>query len=63
MPEFVEHPTAKYYFGGFVIGVSAILQGVAWYTGHNGAISGAIMGIIGLTAGAILGFKWGISQK
>lgn len=50
-------------FGAFVIGICAILQGVAWITGHNGAVSGAIMGIIGLTAGAILKFSWNFAKK
>ena len=58
-----ENDLAKYYFGGFVIGVSAILQGVAWFTGHNGAVTGAVMGLIGLTAGTILGFKWALTKK
>lgn len=49
-------------FAAFVIGVCAILQGIAWYLGLNGAVSGAIMGIIGLTAGSILGFTWKIAQ-
>ena len=50
-------------FAAFVIGIAAILQGIAWYLDLNGAISGAIMGIIGLSAGSILGFSMKFMQK
>lgn len=53
----------KYQFAGFVIGVCAILQGVAWICGFNGTVSAGIMGLIGLTAGSVLGFTWNIAKK
>lgn len=50
-------------FGALVIVVCAILQGVAWATGHNGAVTGGIMLIIGSVAGSILGFAYGKTKQ
>ena len=49
----------KFKFGMFVIAAAGIIQGVAWITGNDGALSGAVMGVIGLTAGTLLGFTYG----
>ena len=52
----------KAIFAIFVISVVAILQVVAWIMGVNGAIFAFTSLIIGLTAGAILGFKFPSSK-
>jgi hypothetical protein len=46
----------KVKFGGFVIAVVAILQGVAWYCGKNGTVFAFTSFVIGGIAGAVFGF-------
>ena len=48
----------KVAFASLVIVCLTGLQLYAWHTGRNGAIFAAIFGIMGLVAGAILGFKF-----
>ena len=48
--------------GVITILILAVLQFTAFLTGHNGIITGALMGIIGLTAGAIFGFTYGLKK-
>jgi len=49
-------------FAAIVIIVVGMLQGIAWYQGKNGVVFAALSLIIGLTAGAILGFKFPASK-
>ena len=49
--------------GVITILILAILQIIAFVSGHNGIITGGVMGIIGLTAGAIFGFTYAIKRK
>jgi len=41
----------------FVIAIIAILQGGAWYSGHNGTVFAFTSLIIGAIVGSILGFS------
>lgn len=52
----------KLYFAGFVIGVVAILQGVAWLTGRNGQVFAFTSLVIGGISGAIFGFTYSRKQ-
>lgn len=45
----------KIQFATYVIGVCAVLQGIAWYLNQDGAVTGAIFGIIGAVAGYVFG--------
>jgi len=45
-------------FAMFVISIVAILQGMAWLLGFNGAVFAFTSLVIGLSAGVILGFKF-----
>ena len=51
--------TAKQKFGMFAIGTVAILQGLAWITGHNGTVFALTSAVIGGVTGAVLGFTIG----
>jgi len=48
----------KTIFAMFVIAIVAILQGIAWLVGYNGAVFAFTSLIIGLASGAVLGFKF-----
>lgn len=50
-------------FAAIVVVVVGLLQGFAWYSGKNGVVFAATSAIIGLTAGAILGFKFPSSKE
>ena len=52
----------KMVFGMFTIAVVAGLQLYAWYSGHNGAIFAFTSAVIGLVAGSVLGFTWGLKK-
>ena len=52
----------KMLFGIFLIAVMAGLQLTAWYWGHNGLVFAFTSAIIGLAAGSILGFEWGLKR-
>ena len=52
-----EHPN-KTTFAMFVISVVAILQGMAWVMGFNGAVFAFTSLVIGLVSGAVLGFTF-----
>jgi len=51
--------TAKQKFGMFAIGTVAILQCIAWCTGHDGTVFALTSAVIGGVTGAILGFTIG----
>lgn len=53
----------KYQFAGFVIGVTGIMQGIAWYSGHNGQVFAFTSLVIGGITGAILGIDFGIKKN
>lgn len=48
----------KSVFAMYVIGVVAVLQGIAWMLGFNGVVFAFTSLVIGLSAGAVLGFKF-----
>lgn len=48
----------KLVFAGFVIGVCAILQGIAWLTGRNGQVFAFTSLVIGGISGAVFGFTY-----
>jgi uncharacterized membrane-anchored protein len=48
--------------GLIIVGLMVILQGVAWYFGKDGAITGLISLIIGGIAGSLFGFEIGIKK-
>ena len=39
------------------------LQVIGWIYNHNGILTGSIMGLIGLIAGSIFGFKYNIFKS
>lgn len=49
----------KMIFGMFVIAIVAIIQGMAWIIGYDGAVFAFTSLIIGAVAGSILGFNVG----
>jgi hypothetical protein len=53
----------KTVFAMFIISVVAILQVVAWIMGFNGTVFAFTSLIIGLSAGAVLGFKFSHTSK
>lgn len=53
----------KLKFGMYVIGIVATLQGIAWITGHNGAIFNFTSLVIGGVAGTLLGFTYNRATK
>ena len=52
----------KTIFAMYVIAIVAINQGIAWFLGFNGAVWAFTSLIIGLTSGAVLGFKFPSSK-
>lgn len=52
----------KMVFGMFIIVVMASLQLYAWHCNHNGIVFAFTSTIIGLTAGSVLGFEWGLKH-
>lgn len=44
------------------LGIIAAVEGIAIYTGRDGALLAALTGILGAIAGAALGFQFG-TQK
>ena len=49
---------AKHIFGMFAIGTVALIQGIAWATGHNGTVFALTSAVIGGVTGTILGFGY-----
>lgn len=53
----------KQQFAAIVISVVAILQGIAWIVGINGAVWAFTSLVIGLVAGSILGFTVNVKKE
>lgn len=52
----------KYVFGMYLIGVVAVLQGIAWLLGKDGAVFAFTSAVIGAVGGILLGIKLPIKQ-
>jgi hypothetical protein len=45
------------------LGIIAAVEGIAIYTGRDGALLAALTGILGAIAGAALGFQFGTTKN
>ena len=53
----------KFICGTIIIVVMAVLQGYAWYTGHDGQVFALTSLIIGGISGVLFGFSISTTQK
>lgn len=49
---------SRYVFGSVVVVCLTTLEAIALYMGVDGAMFGAVMGLVGAVAGSLLGFTY-----
>lgn len=48
--------------GMIAIGMLLVMQGLAWVLNKDGAVTATLFGLIGLIAGSIFGFEYGVKK-